>query len=155
VSAAAGLSKARGDVVSVNLVPFDTTAQKAAAAQQKNADAAKSQDFLLNLLRYLVVLGIVIAVLFVAWRSVKKAANASTPVRVPLDLRELEAVDLVKQLEAAHERQQTEAIEAPPRPALNSLEAKSPIEDDLNELIERQPDEVALTLRTWLADRRS
>jgi flagellar M-ring protein FliF len=155
VSAAAGLSAARGDVVSVNLVPFDTTAQKAAAAQQKNASAAQSQNFLLNLLRYLVTLGIVVAVLFLAWRSVKKAQAVSAPVRVPLDLRELEASDLLKQLEAAPAlaQQQTQVVEAPRQRA--SLERRSPIEDDISELIENQPDEVAMTLRTWLADRRS
>jgi flagellar M-ring protein FliF len=153
ISAAAGLSTTRGDVISVNLVPFDKTAQQAQAQQAKSATAAKSQDFLLNLVRSLVVLLIVGLVLFLAWRAVKKSAAISTPVRVPLDLRELEAGDLLgNRLEAAYERSHAIA-EAANRPSLEA--SRSPVEDELDDLIQRQPDEVALTLRSWLADRRS
>jgi flagellar M-ring protein FliF len=154
ISAAAGISKTRGDVVSVNLVPFDTTAAKAAEAQVKDAQSVKSQDFLLNLLRYIVTLLIVGVVLFLAWRSVKRASVASGPVRVPLDLRELEAGDLVGgRSDAAYEAARQLAAQNTRRVPIES--SHSQLEMELNELIERQPDEVAQTLRSWLADRRS
>lgn len=154
INAAAGISKQRGDQVAVNLVPFDTTAQKAQEQQQKTADAAKSQDFLLNAIKYIVTLLIVLMVLFFAWRSVKRSAAIMAPVRVPLDLRELEASDLINsRLDAAYER--THQLPDGSR-ASRALDApRSAVEEDLTRLIEQQPDEVAQTLRSWLADRRS
>jgi flagellar M-ring protein FliF len=151
ITAAAGIDRQRGDLVNVNLVPFDTTAAKAAEAQVKEAESAKSQDFLLNLLRYVVTLLIVGTVLFLAWRSVKRSGVMPGPVRVPLDLRELEAGDLMGRLDAAYERAAVNG--GTRRPPLEV--AQSDVEAELNELIERQPDEVAMTLRSWLADRRT
>src|SRR5581483_2357807 len=151
VSTAANINNARGDEVNVRLVPFDTTAAKAAAASTKNAQSAQSQNFLLNLLRYVVTLLIVALVLFFAWRSVKRAGVLSGPVRVPLDLRELEAGELLSRLDQSYQRNQL----PDPRATRPAIDVRSPIESDLNDLIERQPDEVAQTLRSWLADRRS
>jgi flagellar M-ring protein FliF len=154
LNAAAGFNKKRGDALSVNLVPFDTSAAKQAAAQAKSAESAKSQDFLLNLLRYVVTLAIVGAVLLLAWRSVKRAGVITGPVRVPLDLRELEAGDLVgHRADTSYDR--AHALPQAQRPARPPIEAHSPVEHELTELIERQPDEVAQTLRSWLADRRT
>jgi flagellar M-ring protein FliF len=152
ITAAAAIDPDRGDLLSVNRAPFDQTAQKAADAQVKSAESAESQDFLLNLLRYVVTLLIVGAVLFLAWRSVKRAGVVSGPVRVPLDLRELEASDLVSpRLDSPYDRPQLAA--SAKRIPLEG--APSNAELELNDLIERQPDEVAATLRSWLADRRS
>jgi flagellar M-ring protein FliF len=152
ITAAAGISAARRDTLSVNLVPFDATAAQYAQTQVKTADAAKSQDFLLNLLRYVVTLLIVVAVLFFAWRSVKRSGVASGPIRVPMDLRELEAGDLVSDRgDVSYDRAHQLAEKL--RPSLEG--ARSPVEQELNDLIERQPDEVAQTLRSWLADRRT
>jgi flagellar M-ring protein FliF len=118
----------------------------------KSAQAAKSQDFLLNVMRYLVVLLIVGAVLFLAWRSVKRS-GVMTPVREPVDLREIELGDLTAQLDAAYERAQLP--EGTPGDRAELEGPRSAVEQDLNDLIERQPDEVAQTLRSWLADRRT
>jgi flagellar M-ring protein FliF len=153
ISSAAGITKSRGDVLAVNLVPFDQTAAKAQAAQVKDTQSAASQNFLLNLVRYLATLLIVGFVLFFAYRSVKRSAAISAPIRVPLDLRELEAGDLVgDRADTSYDR--TALPDGSPR--ARPLEApRSSIEDDLNALIEQQPDEVAQTLRSWLADRRT
>jgi flagellar M-ring protein FliF len=152
ITAAAGIDRRRGDVISVNRVSFDQSAREAAEAQVKSAESAKSQDFLLNLVRYLVTFLIVGVVLFLAWRSVKRSGVMPGPVRVPLDLRELEAGDLVGgRLDTAYDRTQLN-----PSAKRMSLDvAPSEAELELNQLIERQPDEVAQTLRSWLADRRS
>ena len=55
---------------------------------------------MLDLVRHVVTLLIIALVLFFAWRAIKKAEANRVPLRVPLDLRELEAAD-------------TRAIEAP------------------------------------------
>jgi flagellar M-ring protein FliF len=154
LTAAAGISKTRGDKLNINLVPFDTTAAKAAEAQVKDAASAKSQDFLLNLLRSLVTLLIVGTVLFLAWRSIKRSGAVSGPVRVPLDLRELQAGDLVGgRLDTTYERAAQELGGTSRTPAIEPAHVRA--EQELAGLIEHQPDEVAQTLRSWLADRRT
>ncbi|MCU1426183.1 MAG: flagellar M-ring protein FliF [Actinomycetia bacterium] len=155
IAGAAGITAKRGDALAVNLVPFDTTAAKAQAAQAKTYTGAQSKDFLLNLVRYLVTLLIVAFVLFLAWRAVKRSAAISSPVRVPLDLRELEAGDLVGNRLDSGTYEGANQLADGGRGRMQIESSRSAFEDDLNELIERQPDEVAQTLRSWLADRRT
>ena len=73
---------------------------------------------------------------------------------MPLDLRELEAGVGSGRVGRAGARRRRggrgscrprEPIEPPP----------TTLEGEITDLIERQPDEVAQTLRSWLADRRS
>ena len=88
--------------------------------------------------------------LFFAWRAIKRAENNRVPLRVPLDLLELEAPR--RALEPASPRRPRRT----PRRSGASLEPPaSTIEGEITDLIERQPDEVAQTLRSWLADRRT
>jgi flagellar M-ring protein FliF len=89
-------------------------------------------------------------VLFFAWRAIKKAEANRVPLRVPIDLRELEAPANVGALEPAMAGARAGGAGA------RSLEPPPPtIEGEITDLIERQPDEVAQTLRSWLADRRT
>ena len=106
---------------------------------------------MMDLVRHVVTLLIIALVLFFAWRAIKKAEANRVPLRVPLDLRELEAAD-TRALEAS-----TAAV---PRLTPAERQALAPaaetgIEGELTDLIEHQPDEVAQTLRSWLADRRT
>lgn len=151
VSAAAGIDERRGDTVEVTAVPFDTSAAEAAKEQLEAARAEQSKGFLMSMVRYVVTFLVVGLVLFFAWRSVKKAHASRPPLRVPIDLRELEAAEQRFELDA------TDSAEplAVPRPAKVLEPARSEVEEEIGQLIERQPDEVAQTLRSWLADRRS
>ncbi len=158
IAAATGLSPnvtTGANQLVVERTPMDPQVQK--LAQQSltgaaNAKPASSLD-LMGIVRYVVTLLIVLLVLIFAWRSVKKAQAAMGPVRIPLDLVALEAGpggthDYVGGLPAGA----TGAL-APPEP--RELPASSPLEMEVGELIERQPEEVAQTLRSWLAERRS
>ena len=100
IEAAVGYSAKRGDVVQVTPVPFSTAAQKA-AKQQLSAAAGSGSNMMLDLARNIVTLLIVALVLFFAWRAIKKAEANRVPLRVPLDLRELEAAD-TRALESAN-----------------------------------------------------
>ena len=106
---------------------------------------------MLDLVRNIVTLLIVALVLFFAWRAIKKAEANRVPLRVPLDLRELEAADT----------RALESVGSMPRLAESERRALAPasesggMEGELTDLIEQQPDEVAQTLRSWLADRRT
>jgi flagellar M-ring protein FliF len=150
IQAAVGYDKTRGDVVQVSTMAFSTAAQKA-AKDQLNAASGSAQNTMLDLVRHIVTLAIIALVLFFAWRAIKRAEANRVPLRVPLDLRELEAAD-TRALEASPS--------APPRLASAERAALAPAADmgaegELTDLIEHQPDEVAQTLRSWLADRRT
>jgi flagellar M-ring protein FliF len=149
IQAAVGYDKTRGDVVQVTTVPFSKAAQQAAKDQLKAGGSSSGQGQMLDLVRNIVTLLIIALVLFFAWRAIKKAESNRVPLRVPLDLRELEASD-------------TRALEAPGSVPRLEMERRAlqPASDpgmdgDLTDLIEQQPDEVAQTLRSWLADRRT
>ena len=96
-------------------------------------------------------LAIIALVLFFAWRAIKKAESNRVPLRVPLDLRELEAAEHARARgRAAPRRGSPSWTDRRCTPALDAG-----VEGELTDLIEHQPDEVAQTLRSWLADRRT
>ena len=153
LSAASGLDTTRGDVLKIQRTPFDTSASKQADKQLAAASSANGQSFMMTIVRYVVTLLIVGIVLFLAWRSVKKSQSFA-PVRVPLDLRELEA-DLAR-VSGSRELVVATAAASLPEGSVPAIEpSKSVVEAQIGDLIERQPDEVAQTLRSWLADRRA
>jgi flagellar M-ring protein FliF len=150
IDAAVGYDPQRGDVVQVTAVPFSSAAQKA-AKQQLSAATSSNQNPMLDLGRDAVTLLIVALVLFFAWRGIKKAEANRVPLRVPLDLHELEAAD-TRALESVGAPLRLPEAE---RRALAPAVADPGVEGELTDLIEHQPDEVAQTLRSWLADRRT
>jgi flagellar M-ring protein FliF len=143
VSAAAGTDQTRGDTVVVSLVPFDTTAQKAATKELNAAAAAKSQAGLLSLIRtaalVLVLLGVFIVLLLASRRSARRV-----PIVLGPDLA-LEAGRVMSNARALTE-DTDDRLALPPPPLIGS---------PINALIDSQPDQVAELLRGWMADRRS
>jgi flagellar M-ring protein FliF len=145
IAAAAGIdTTARDDVLNVALVPFDSTVADAAEAEVKAAAAEQSKSQLVDMVRSVVTLLIVGLVLFLAWRAIKKAEANRVPLRVALDLRELEAGDLVRDADTPRLPEPARALEPVP----------VGVEAEVTQMIAQQPDEVAQTLRSWLADRR-
>ena len=128
---------------------FTADAAKAAKAQLK-AGSSSSSNSMNDMIRTIVTLAIIALVLFFAWRSIKRAEANRVPLRVPLDLRELEAAD-TRAIEASIAAPRISGVE---RQALAPA-AETGLEGELTDLIETQPDEVAQTLRSWLADRRT
>ncbi|HEV8625106.1 MAG TPA: flagellar basal-body MS-ring/collar protein FliF [Acidimicrobiia bacterium] len=156
VNAAAGIDGQRGDVVSVQAMAFDRSATEAAAKEQKAAAAAKSKTQMLNLVRTGGVLLIVLVALFLAWRSAKKAGVTRYPVPGMLPAGPVQVDALHAALSALSAGAPTAApVEPAERFERAALPASGPdVNDELAELIERQPEEVASILRGWLADRR-
>ena len=149
IQAAAGIEPARdgASALQVTTVAFD---QKAAKAAQAQLNAASGSNPLFDLIKHVLTLLMIALVLFFAWKAIKRAEANRVPLRVPLDLRELEApgpsaLELAPMAAAVAAPAARRPIEPPP----------STLEGDITDLIERQPDEVAQTLRSWLADRRS
>ncbi|WKN47616.1 flagellar basal-body MS-ring/collar protein FliF [Nocardioides sp. Arc9.136] len=144
VMGTAGISRQRGDSLAVASLPFDRSAEEAAAAalaEEKAAEAAASRNRLIrNAVIGLLVIG---ALVFLAFRSRRRARR-----------REEETTYIVEQL---RERRQAQAA-LEPSPALLALEESEAsraddLRDELTDLIERQPDDVAALLRGWLTER--
>jgi flagellar M-ring protein FliF len=168
VNAAAGINNERGDVVSVQAMAFDRSANEAAAKEEKAAAAAESKAQLFNLIRTGGVLLIVLVALFLAWRSAKKAGVTRYPVPGVLSAGPVQADALhaaLNALGAPAPGAATSALDGAETRGLGGgnpydreralPSAPAAVNDELAELIERQPDEVASILRGWLADRRS
>jgi flagellar M-ring protein FliF len=170
VNAAAGIDNQRGDVVSVAAMAFDRSADAAAAEEEKAAEAAKSKDQMMNLVRTGGVLLIVLVALFLAWRSARKAGVTRQPLAGVLPAGPVQAEALHAALAAlgaggnpanggltaGHTMAAVDAGD--PRGRYDGERAALPtpaVNDELAELIDRQPDEVASILRGWLADRRA
>jgi flagellar M-ring protein FliF len=158
LSTAAGIDVARADAITVTRMPFDEEAQKATEENLKAASATASSTAMLDMIRYVVTFLIVGLVLFLAWRAIKKAEVNRVPLRVPLDLAQLEAAERRDPALVGAEQSlrlpaaQPAAVSAASAPAIDA--SNMPVEEEIAGIIEQQPDEVALTLRSWLADRR-
>jgi flagellar M-ring protein FliF len=149
ILAAAGINPTRdgANALKVTTVAFDKTAQK---AQQAQLAAASTSNPLFDLIKHFLTLLMIAVVLFFAWKAIKRAESNRVPLRVPLDLLALEA-PAAAALEPAYA-----TARVAPAPARALLDAPAnTIEGEISDLIERQPDEVAQTLRSWLADRRT
>jgi flagellar M-ring protein FliF len=176
VTAAAGIDNKRGDVVTVAAMAFDHSATEAAAKEQKAAAAAKSKTQMMNLVRTVGVLLIVLVALFLAWRSARRASVTRFPVPGVLSAGPVQAEALHAALAAygagspalgsgaaagvqAVEPGEPRGLGGVPRFDRErervALPSAPEVNDELAELIDRQPDEVASILRGWLADRRA
>ncbi len=152
VKDAAGFSAARGDTITVSRLPFDQTFANSAADELKAAEKAKKSEDMMSLIKTVATVVIILIVLAVLFFTTKKKAKLYSAT--PISLAELEAASRPA-LPAAEEM--LSSIEAAPALDANSPEAleRVKVDKEITDLIERQPDEVASLLRSWLADRRT
>ena len=154
IASAIGIDPTRGDAIQVTRMAFDDSAAKAAARQAKAAADAERQGELMSLARTGGLVALVVAVLVLAWLSTRKRRTGLTPneqVQLEALQRELEARARPRQLEDGPSTPVLESAPAPDPTVLRAAVAR----DEVGELLERQPEEVAQLLRSWLADRRS
>jgi flagellar M-ring protein FliF len=169
VAAAAGIDPARGDIVRVSRMPFDTTVAAQQAAEEKSANADQRMHDLLNLLKTVGTLVVVGFGLMFGYRRLRGAPVEELLSIQPLaleagedDLLDLDEDDYVElesrrvvQIEGGdpttvlvQRRRHTELDRLP------GLEERMAENADIADLIDRQPDDVALLLRGWLSERR-
>ncbi len=148
VASALGIDQARGDTIEVTAMPFDRTAEAAAAEELKASQAADKKAQTMTLVRNGGLVGIVALMILVAWIQARRRAKARA-----------EATSyVVDQLRRdALERANHAAIE-PPNAAMLALESAEPdetteIREEIAALVERQPEDVAALLRGWLVER--
>ncbi|MCL2091186.1 MAG: flagellar M-ring protein FliF [Micrococcales bacterium] len=147
IVAAAGIDVARGDTLSVQRMPFDTTTAEAAEAALVKAEAAAKAEAQRDMIRQIVIAGLillaVIIVLVVLGRRSRKAR------REALDLGNLEAAETEPTLLEAALAEIPE-LEAPPLPAEPDPVAIH--REQIAALADEQPEEVAELLRGWMAE---
>jgi flagellar M-ring protein FliF len=162
ISSAVGLDVKRGDTIQVTRAPFDDSAAQADAASlaQAKADAARTSQ--LGLLETGGLVLLVLAVLLYAFlagrRKRKKDAGGSLSADERATLERLQEQLELQMAERAAELESgtaaAAAIEA--GPTLDPhRERVTAARDDIAEMVQNQPEEVAQLLRAWLADRRS
>jgi len=153
VSNAAGVQASRGDSVQVSTMPFDQSEAKSAQKQLAAAAKAKDTSKLMNYGKEGVLAFILLASVALFMRRAKKAQER-TPVLSTSERLELEEARRLLAIAAAPE-DQDRAEAFPHGRGHDRLELPKPIVDEeIGELVERQPEEVAQLLRGWLADRR-
>src|SRR5580658_7408085 len=139
VAAAAGIDTTRGDQLAFSAMPFNSTAATAAAKAAAAGTAADKKQAMGALIKEAVVFLIIAIVLFLLWRSAKKARNSPpTQVLGPADL-----AALTRSLSD----EPTGQLSAGMAEISNTREA-----GDVNRFIDSQPDDVASMLRGWLSD---
>lgn len=160
VAAGAGIDVARGDTLEVTQLPFDTSAADAAAAELADARHAEEKGQLFSLLRTVASVAIVAIVLFLAWRSTRKAAVARYPLAIPLDVadpadRGLPAggIGPTEEQDGAAFARELAGIEAIPSGPTEADLQREELQGQITDLIDRQPDDVAQVLRSWMSEK--
>lgn len=145
VASAIGVDKKRGDTVQVSTMPFDRSAEAAAAAELKAASSNAKEAAMMDIYKKAGLALLVALLLLIVWfkgrRRNKARADATTMV--------------VEQLRLD---QATRALPLDGAPALAALERaehtqSEELKAELSALVERQPEDVAALLRGWLVER--
>lgn len=151
VASAAGVNPARGDLVNVSVMPFDTTHL---TAEKQALEKAQKQEFYLTVARG-ALMGLVVLVALVVGSRLFAPAVRRDAARV-LELPEGRALPEAEgvRLPSAGEEATLPEIPVMPEPEIEPLEPLEPAmteeEMQLHRLAKEHPQEVARLLRIWL-----
>jgi len=146
VSNAVGFDAARGDTIAVTPMPFDTSAADAAAADIAAAADAESKAALFDLVKKAAIALLVILVLVLAFLSSRKQR------RQLMDAEELAAIGFAPQPLAITRGEGAMALDgAVIAPAVDEPRAIEQHTSEIQDLVAKQPEEVAQLLRGWIA----
>lgn len=155
ISSGLGIDEARGDTVEVTAMPFDRSAEEAAALALAEAKAAEDKVALTSTLKTAGLAALVLLLALGAWlrsrRREKARLNATSYVieqlrREPAPIEPAPATELENPALAVLEA-------ADLTPALPDVNATT--RGEIAALVERQPEEVAQLLRGWLVEQES
>ncbi|MGH8328768.1 MAG: flagellar M-ring protein FliF C-terminal domain-containing protein, partial [Steroidobacteraceae bacterium] len=153
VANAAGVQTSRGDTVQVSTMPFDQSQAQQAQADLKAAAKSQSMGKLMGYAKSALIGLLILGALAFFLRRAKKARENS-PVLSTADRLELEDARRMRAILAAQQEEVVREL-VPAAVGGDRLElGHTPLDNEIGELVERQPEEVAQLLRGWLADRR-
>jgi flagellar M-ring protein FliF len=147
IAAATGINTGRGDTIDVSSMPFDHSAEQANAKELAQAEAAQKSAQRMKLYRNGGLAAVVALMVLLAWLRARRRTKA----------REQATSYVVEQLRA-EAAARAEAQELAAAQLLGELEPPAgpnpadEIREELNALVERQPDDVAALLRGWLVE---
>ncbi|HEX7095200.1 MAG TPA: flagellar basal-body MS-ring/collar protein FliF [Acidimicrobiales bacterium] len=160
VTAAAGVNPERGDQLVVSTLPFDTSLAEKAESELAALEAQKKREERMRLYTTIGAVVVVLAILAFAYRALTKSRRRRD--EEPVDLREEEeAIEPPTEVSVFEDGEDYELIEEPavpelPAPPLTEEEVlAAQLSSKVASIVEQQPEEVALLLRTWLGDRRT
>jgi len=147
IASSVGINATRGDTIDVTTMPFNKTAADQAAKELAAANAAAAHAQRMKLLRDVGIAAVIAMFLLLAWLRGRRRAKA----------REQATSYVVEQLRADAAARAVE-LEAE-SPALAALEAAEEeqtqtLRNELNQLVDKQPEDVAALLRGWLVEKR-
>ena len=160
ITTAAGIDTVRGDTVSVTSMSFDTATAAAATKELAAARAGEERDQLFAYIKQGAIALVLLVVALLAWVTRRKRAKNGASQ----ELIELERVEARSQALGAIASQRRDGLGEGAALAALGAGANSSMaqwanpgrrREDIADLVERQPDEVAELLRGWLADRRA
>lgn len=156
VEPAVAFNAKRGDTINVSQLPFDTSVAKQNAAELAAAAKAEQRAQLMQTGRIGLLVFAILLLGAIAWFSARRKRKKEQKLYAAelerLDELQAEIADAErKALDAA--RGNSLALEAAPVDPADGRRANQ--EGEINGLIDSQPEDVALVLRGWLADRRS
>jgi len=152
VSAAAGISSARGDTIAVSAMPFDQSAAQAAQQALSASSAAAQQAKQMSLIKTGALGALVLILAFLAWRFSRKTKKRRS--LSPVERKHLE--DMQAALDAQSLAQLNQAIPAQMLGAgmamdNTNVQAREERQREIDQMVKDQPDEMAVLLRGWLA----
>lgn len=146
VTSALGIDKKRGDTVQISALPFDRSAEEAAAKELATATAAEKRSDLLTIGRNAGLIFLLALFALIAFLRNRKRA------REQVDETDLSWVEQLRADAAAR----TPGVAADP--AVLALQASeqqrtAEVRDEIAALVGSQPEDVAALLRGWMAER--
>ncbi|WP_167040979.1 flagellar basal-body MS-ring/collar protein FliF [Salinibacterium sp. ZJ454] len=154
VAAAAGIDAARGDEVTVEVMPFNTAGAEEAAAALKAAEEAAAMDQLMSVVRTAIIAAAIVLPIVLA--LVLYARNSRRQERESVDLGELQearsaldALTAQMELEAAHDQFEPTM----PLPIDSSPTDLDRRRAEIGSLAERDPEKTAEFLRGLMDDK--
>jgi flagellar M-ring protein FliF len=149
VANAVGLNSARGDSVQIDKIPFDTTASAEAKKQLAEAQSAAATASYIDLGKKA---GLGLLVLIVAFLLLRRGKRDPAIEAMVNDLPGSEGGPA---LLSGSERAALEGSTMLELPAVEEDESfsRDQLRDEVAELVENQPDDVAAMLQSWLMER--
>ena len=147
VSQAVSLDPARGDQITVASMAFNTAAAEAAQADLAAADAAAASEQMWSLVKTGVVVGGLLLLVVLVWlRNRKKGELDDDYEEYDADLADVDPLQIPSTRDPRLDLRNSGTIEALERQRLRG---------EITSMIQTQPDQVASTLRGWLAESRT
>ncbi len=152
VEAAIGYDEARGDKVEVTAMPFDTTASAEADELAKAEQAAAAKSQMMGMARTIAVLLVILVALILGYRSAK---NARKVTATPINIGEITTGPRPSLGPGSAINPSNGETEVVPIAINRPPDRDAIVMNELTQMADRRPQEVANVLRAWLAENKA